>query len=122
MEDVKQIWSWWQSLLTAFRPVFTRPGWVRFAPWATGTVLCWEEHTITQILVSLALETKEHRTSEDVWGTCTFHESSARSPNRAETVRAHNWVVMGDLIPGQPWIFLPHTSSRWRATTNRGSW
>jgi len=148
MEDVRQIWSWWQSLLSGFRLVFTRPGWVRFAQWVTGTVLCWEKRTITQILVSLALEsrwrvlehfaeygawdrvaverqtvrvieqehparfgkyhpvalddTKEHRTSEDVWGTCTFHESSARSPNRAETVRAHNWVVAGDLIPGKP--------------------
>jgi hypothetical protein len=156
MEDAKQIWSWWQSLLERFRGVFTRPGWVRFVQWVTGTVLCWEEHTITQILVSLALEsrwrvlehfaeygawdreaverrtitlveeehparwgryhpvavddTKEHRTSEDVWGTCTFHESSARSPNRAETVRAHNWVVMGDMMPGQPWNFLPHSS------------
>jgi hypothetical protein len=156
MEDAKQIWSWWQSLLERFRCVFTRPGWVRFVQWVTGTVLCWEEHTITQILVSLALEsrwrvlehfaeygawnrpaverqtialieeehpprwgryrpvalddTKEHRTSEDVWGTCTFHDSSARSPNRAETVRAHNWVVAGDLVPGRPWVFLPHSS------------
>ncbi len=118
--------------------------------------MCWEEHTITQILVSLGLEsrwwvmehfaeyvawerpaverrtislieqecparwgryhpvavddTKTHRTSEAVWGTCTFHESAARSPNRAETVRAHNWVVMGDILPGQPWTFLPHSS------------
>jgi len=156
MEDVRRIWSWWQSLLVQFGAVFTRPGWVRFAQWVTGTVLCWEEHTITQILVSLGLEsrwrvleffaeygawdrvaverqtvrlietehpsrlgryhvvalddTKEHRTSEDVWGTCTFHESSARSPNRAETVRAHNWVVAGDLIAGKPWTYLPHTA------------
>jgi DDE superfamily endonuclease len=56
-------------------------------------------------------DTKEHRTSADVWGTCTFHESGARSPNRASTVRAHNWVVMGDLLPGQPWSYLP-TASR----------
>ena len=155
MEDAKQVWSWWQSLLANFGSVFTRPGWVRFVQWVTGMVLCGEEHTITQILVSLALEsrwramehfaeygawdrvaverrtielieheaparwggyhpvavddTKLHRTSEDVWGTCTFHESTARSPNRAETVRAHNWVVMGDLLPGRPWTFLPHS-------------
>jgi hypothetical protein len=129
---------------------------VRFGQWVTGTVLCGEEHTITQILVSLALEsrwramehfaeygawdrvaverrtielieaeaparwdryhpvavddTKQHRSSEGVWGTCTFHESTARSPNRAETVRAHNWVVMGDLRPGRPWTVLPHSS------------
>jgi hypothetical protein len=156
MDDVRTIWSWWQSLLAQFASVFTRPGWVRFAQWVTGTVLCWENHTITQILVSLGLEsrwrvlenfaeygawdqvaveqqtvqvieaehpsrlrkyhvvalddTKEHRTSADVWGTCTFHESSARSPNRAETVRAHNWVVAGDLIAGKPWTYLPHTA------------
>ena len=156
MDDAKQLWSWWQSLLAAFGPVFTRPGWVRFVQWVTGTVMGWEEHTITQILVSLGLEsrwramehfaeygawdrpaverrtislieqerparwgryhpvavddTKLHRTSEAVWGTCTFHESAARSPNRAETVRAHNWVVAGDLLPGQPWTFLPHSS------------
>src|SRR3990172_4135552 len=155
MEDAKQVWSWWQSLLANFGSVFTRPGWVRFVQWVTGMVLCDEEHTITQILVSLALEsrwralehfaeygawdrvaveqrtiqlieheapsrwggyhpvavddTKLHRGSEDVWGTCTFHESTARSPNRAETVRAHNWVVMGALLPGRPWTFLPHS-------------
>ena len=111
---------------------------MRFVQWVTGTVLCWEEHTITQILVSLGLEsrwrvvehfaeygawnrpaveqrlvrlieeqrparwggyrviavddTKLHRTSENVWGACTFHEPAGRSPNRASTVRAHNWV------------------------------
>ncbi len=55
-------------------------------------------------------DTKEHRTSADVWGTCTFHESTARFPNRAETVRAHNWVVLGDLVPGRPWTYLPMAS------------
>lgn len=94
--------------------------------WVTGTVLCPEEHTITQILTGLGLEsqwrnvecfaeygswdreaverqlmrvveqehparwggyhpvaiddTKEHRTSADVWGTCTFHESGREVP------------------------------------------
>ena len=51
-------------------------------------------------------DTKVHRTSEHVWGTCTFHEYTARCPNRAETVRAHNWVVAGGLIPGRPWQCL----------------
>lgn len=55
-------------------------------------------------------DTKEHRASPDVWGTCTFHESTARSPNRAETVRAHNWVVLGSLSPGQPWDYAPWAS------------
>lgn len=54
-------------------------------------------------------DTKLHRSR----GTCTFHESSARSPNRAETVRAHNWVVMGDLVPGTPWRYLPHAARRY---------
>jgi hypothetical protein len=52
-------------------------------------------------------DTKEHRSSPDVWGACTFHESTARSPNRATTVRAHNWVVLGDLAAGKPWTYLP---------------
>lgn len=50
-------------------------------------------------------DTRLHRTSQQVWGTCALHESSARRPNRAETVRAHNWVVMGDWVPGQPWTY-----------------
>src|SRR5437588_7738597 len=54
-------------------------------------------------------DTKVHRNSKDVWGTCTFHEYTARCPNRATTVRAHNWVVRGALLanPGQPAWFLP---------------
>lgn len=156
MDDAKQLWSWWQSLLAAFRGQFTLGGWARFVQWVTGTVLCPEEHTITQILLSLGLEsqwrnvenfaeygswdresverqvmrlieqehparwggyhpvavddTKEHRTSAEVWGTCTFHESGARCPNRATTVRAHNWVVLGDLAPGKPWTYMPVAS------------
>jgi hypothetical protein len=128
MDQATQLWPWWLSLLSAFVPVCTRPGWVRFVQWGTGMVLCWEEHTITQILTALGLEsrwrvlehlaeygawdreagerhtlrlieqerpaqwgqyhpvavddTKLHRTSKQVWGTCTFHEASARSPNR----------------------------------------
>lgn len=54
-------------------------------------------------------DTKVHRSSKNVWGTCTFHEYTARCPNRAGTVRAHNWVVLGALLPnpGQPAHFLP---------------
>ena len=59
--------------------------------------------------VSAVDDTKVHRTGEHVWGTCTFHEYTARCPNRATTVRAHNWVVLGALLqnPGQPAWFLP---------------
>jgi hypothetical protein len=54
-------------------------------------------------------DTKVHRSSPDVWGTCTFHEYTARCPNRAATVRAHNWVVLGALLPrpDAPALFLP---------------
>src|SRR5262249_18085013 len=56
-------------------------------------------------------DSKAHRSSKHVWGTCTSHEYSARAPNRAATVRAHNWVVVGAVLPrpGQPAWFLPHT-------------
>lgn len=156
MDDAKQLWRRWQRLMNRFTIWFTRPGFVRFAQWLTGMVLCPEEHTITQILTAMDLtsrwrvlehfaeygafdcvrveqatiglieevlsprfagyhpvaldDTKEHRTSAHVWGTCTFHEPASRSPNRAETVRAHNWVVMGSLVPGIPWTYLPHTA------------
>lgn len=54
-------------------------------------------------------DTKVHRGSAAVWGTCTFHEYTARCPNRATTVRAHNWVVLGGLVPApdRPATFLP---------------
>lgn len=54
-------------------------------------------------------DTKVHRCGPDVWGTCTFHEYTARCPNRASTVRAHNWVVLGAVLqsPDQPAWFLP---------------
>ena len=59
--------------------------------------------------VSAVDDTKVHRNSKHVWGTCTFHEYTARCPNRATTVRAHNWVGLGALLdnPGQPAWFLP---------------
>jgi hypothetical protein len=54
-------------------------------------------------------DTKVHRPGEHVWGTCTFHEHTARCPNRATTVRAHNRVACGALLhnPDQPSWFLP---------------
>src|SRR5262249_32979827 len=60
-------------------------------------------------------DTKAHRNSPDVWGTCTFHNYSARCPNRASTVRAHNWLVSGALVPnpGQPALFLPVAGQRY---------
>jgi hypothetical protein len=54
-------------------------------------------------------DTKVHRNSPNVWGTCTFHEYTARCPNRATTVRAHNWVCLGALLKneGKPGWYLP---------------
>ena len=46
----------WRELLTPFAFVFTQPGFVRFAQWVTGTVLAWEQHTITQLLTALGME------------------------------------------------------------------
>jgi len=59
--------------------------------------------------VSALDDTKVHRSGPHVWGTCTFHEYTARCPNRATTVRAHNWVVLGALLqePKKPAWFLP---------------
>ena len=59
--------------------------------------------------ISAVDDSKVHRNSPDVWGTCTFHEYTARCPNRAPTVRAHNWVVLGALLhqPEKPAWFLP---------------
>jgi hypothetical protein len=43
-------------------------------------------------------------------GLCLNGEQyiSACSPNRAETVMAHHWMVMSDFILGTPWTYLPH--------------
>ena len=43
-------------------------------------------------IASAVYDTKVHRSSPHVQGTCTFHEYTARCPNRAGTVRAHNWL------------------------------
>ena len=60
------------------------------------------------------------RALTNVWGTCTFHEYTARCPNRADTVRAHNWVVLGALLPrpGQPAWFLPVAGRLYFRKTN----
>jgi hypothetical protein len=59
--------------------------------------------------VSAVDDTKVHRSGSHVWGTCTFHEYTARCPNRASTVRAHNWVVLGARLhePDKPGWFRP---------------
>lgn len=58
MDDGKVLGLIWQSLLREFQRQFTRGGWVRFVEWVTGTVLCDEEHTVTQILTSMELQSR----------------------------------------------------------------
>ena len=58
MEQATQLWLWWLSLLSPFATIFTRPGWVRFVQWVTAMVLCWEEHTMPQILTVLGQESR----------------------------------------------------------------
>lgn len=58
MTDGKRLWTIWQSELREFQSLFTRGGWVRFVDWATGTVLCDEEHTVTQILTSADMKSR----------------------------------------------------------------
>ena len=59
--------------------------------------------------ISAVDDTKVHRSGEHVRGTCTFHEYTARCPNRATTVRAHDWVALGALLEddGKPAWYLP---------------
>ena len=71
MDQAIQLWNWWLALLRPFADSFTRPGWVRFVQWVTGTVLCWEEHPMTQLLTALGLESRwrvlEHFAEYGAW-------------------------------------------------------
>jgi hypothetical protein len=97
LENFAELGHWNAELVeaTTARLLQTAPGalWHGFHVWATD-------------------DSKVHRSSKDVWGTCTFHDYSARCPNRAATVRAHNWVVLGALLhrPEQPAFFLPQAA------------
>ena len=71
MDQATQLWTWWLPLLSPFAVVFTRPGWVLFVQWVTGMVLGWEEHTLTQLLTALGLESRwrvlEHFAEYGAW-------------------------------------------------------
>jgi DDE superfamily endonuclease len=108
-----------QSVLTLERPA----DWKAMETFAEVGV--WDTSSVTRSLVRLVEtapgrlwhgyhvaavdDTKVHRSGPHVWGTCTFHEYTARCPNRASTVRAHNWVVLGAVLenPERPAWFLP---------------
>jgi hypothetical protein len=108
-----------QSVLALERPADWRAmeRFAEYGAWKAGSVA----RNLTRLIeqapgrtwhgyhVSAVEDTKVHRNSKHVWGTCTFHEYTARCPNRAATVRAHNWVVLGALLdnPAQPAWFLP---------------
>ena len=47
------------------------------------------------------------KSGKKIWGACSFHEYTSRSPNRPETVWAHNWVLCGALKLGRHRVFLP---------------
>ena len=42
MDDGKELWMLWQSLLKNYAPLFRRGGWVRFVQWVTAMVQCGE--------------------------------------------------------------------------------
>jgi hypothetical protein len=71
MEDGKKLWSAWQHNLEAFGPAFSGRGWVRFTQWTTATVICDEEHTITQEALSAGLAEQwrnwEHLAEYGAW-------------------------------------------------------
>jgi hypothetical protein len=97
----------WKAMETfaeygAWRTDYVTGGLTRLVESAPGRV--WYGYHISAVD-----DTKVHRSGEHVWGTCTFHEYTARCPNRATTVRAHNWVILGAVLnnPDQPAWFLP---------------
>ena len=53
MAEATPLWSVWQSLLSSFARVFTRPGFRRFAEWITALAINTEEHTITQSVTAI---------------------------------------------------------------------
>lgn len=78
--------------------------------WQLADLIAGEPHSLWHgYRIWAGDDTKIHRNSPGVWGTCTFHEYTARSPNRAETVRAHNWVVIGNLVPREAIAESPAT-------------
>src|SRR3982751_5623246 len=75
METFAESGSWRPDYVTSTltRPVEKAPG------------RAWHGYRISAVD-----DTRVHRNSKHVWGTCSFHEYTARCPNRASTVRAHN--------------------------------
>jgi hypothetical protein len=111
MSEATPLWNGWQALLRVFATVFTRPGWVRFVPWVTGMVLCWEAHTLTQILTALGLEARwrvlEHCAEYGAWDRDTLERQTLRvieqeRPDRSgrscSITRSH-WMIPSCTAP-----------------------
>lgn len=82
----------------------------------------WDERQVEEVLIRLTDrqdparfanyrpiavdDTLARRWSPHVWGTVTLKKAT-RDTNLARVVRGNNWVAMGDLAPGDPWIYRP---------------
>jgi len=108
-----------QSVLALDRPADWKAleSFAEYGAWRADSVTCDLTRLIERapgrtwhgFRVSAVDDTKVHRGDPHVRGTCTFHEYTARCPNRAATVRAHNWVCLGALLrnDGRPAWYLP---------------
>jgi hypothetical protein len=76
--------------LFGFVPLFTQPGWVRFSQWVAGMALCWEEHTLTQTLTALGLESRWRQSQAWVYGRIR------RFRNKQLRCR---WAMSGPQVP-----------------------
>lgn len=55
-------------------------------------------------------DTKALRNSRHAWGVCTFAHTGQRNHKHPKVMLAHNWLILADLAPGQPWTYLPAAS------------
>jgi hypothetical protein len=120
MHEATQLWEGWQALVGTFATVFTRPGWVRFMPWVTGMVLCWEEHTLTQIVTALALESRwrvlEHFAEYGAWDRPAVERQTLRLIEQERPARwgCYHPVALDDTkgSPGIPVVASQNSLSR----------
>jgi hypothetical protein len=83
MHEATPLWEGWQALVSAFAPVFTQPGWVRFGPWLTSMVLCGEEPILTPLLTALGWESRwrvlAHCAEYGAWAAELWRHADAAS-------------------------------------------
>jgi len=135
--DAQEVVEAWMSLLDEFSFCFTEPGKRRplvtqivsalglQSQWRSVEAFleygAWPPQQIEGTLARMAGacarsgqrqiwavdDLKVLKCGKKIWGACSFHEYTARSPNRPETVWAHNWVLCGALKLGPRKAFLP---------------